>query len=249
MASSIDQPAVADNRSWPVKQPPHSLQLALAELFKAYCYAEATPYGCWDLAVEIRLLESLGASATDLRWLVCMGYVEQAEETTQTSDPRRTFGTAGNLSFTLNTSFVLTPAGVAYACQVIGSVLEADQQALEASCSPSCWTEHAHQNGQTANGKSLQPVWDHQRHELWLGKRMVKRFRWPAANQETILSAFEEESWPARIDDPLPPREEIDPKRRLHDTIKCLNRNQANRLVWFRGDGTGEGVLWQVASD
>ena len=74
----------------------------------------------------------------------------------------------------------------------------------------------------------------------------MKRFKWTAANQETILVAFEEEGWPARIDDPLPQQPEQDPKRRLSDTIKCLNRKQTNELIRFRGDGTGEGVTWEL---
>jgi hypothetical protein len=32
----------------------------------------------------------------------------------------------------------------------------------------------------------------------------------------------------------------------LHDTIKCPNRGQVNHLLRFRGDGTGEGVLWET---
>ena len=32
----------------------------------------------------------------------------------------------------------------------------------------------------------------------------------------------------------------------LNDTIKCLNRKQKNALLHFRGDGTGEGVIWEV---
>lgn len=88
------------------------------------------------------------------------------------------------------------------------------------------------------------PSWDADRHELMIGNTIVKRFRWPAANQESVLSAFEEEGWPSKIDDPLSPNSDSDPKRRLADTIKCLNRNQTTRLIRFRGDGTGEGVLW-----
>ena len=61
-----------------------------------------------------------------------------------------------------------------------------------------------------------------------------------------ILAAFEEEGWPSRIDDPLPPQPEQDSKRRLSDTIKCLNRKQASPLIHFRGDGTGEGVVWDT---
>ena len=68
------------------------------------------------------------------------------------------------------------------------------------------------------------------------------------ANQEAILAAFQEDGWPARIDDPLPPVAETDPKRRLSDTIKCLNRKQQNALVRFSGDGTGEGVLWDLVT-
>jgi hypothetical protein len=75
----------------------------------------------------------------------------------------------------------------------------------------------------------------------------VKRFKWQAANQERILTVFEEEGWPARIDDPLAPSPAIDTKRRLSDTIKCLNRKQANALIRFRGDGTGQGVIWELA--
>ena len=36
-----------------------------------------------------------------------------------------------------------------------------------------------------------------------------------------------------------------DPKQRLHDTIKCLNRRQLNCLIQFGGDGTSEGVIWR----
>jgi hypothetical protein len=57
--------------------------------------------------------------------------------------------------------------------------------------------------------------------------------------------AFEEEDWPVRIDDPLPPSPDIDPKTRLSSTIKSLNKNLKNRLVHFMGDGTGEGVMWE----
>ena len=47
-------------------------------------------------------------------------------------------------------------------------------------------------------------------------------------------------------DDPLPPHAEQDSNsRRLSDTIKCLNRKQMNELIHFRGDGTGEGVIWE----
>lgn len=90
------------------------------------------------------------------------------------------------------------------------------------------------------------PQWDHQARILRVGGRIVKRFKRPSPNQEIVLMAFEEEGWPRRIDDPLSPNGEIDPKRRLHDTIKGLNRHQENQLLHFSGDGRGEGVCWVV---
>ena len=50
-----------------------------------------------------------------------------------------------------------------------------------------------------------------------------------------------------RIDDPLPLKAAIDPKRRLHDTINSLNRNQRGRRLRFLGDGSGQAVCWEPA--
>jgi hypothetical protein len=92
--------------------------------------------------------------------------------------------------------------------------------------------------------RSLVPHWDRDRRELRWANQLVKQYRLPAPNQELILAAFEEEDWPLSIDDPLPHEPEQDPKQRLHDTIKSLNRHQLRRLLVFTGDGTGEGVRW-----
>ena len=56
------------------------------------------------------------------------------------------------------------------------------------------------------------PTWDRDRQELRWGDEVVKQFKVPSPNQETILAAFEEEHWPSRIDDPLSPRLDQDPK-------------------------------------
>ncbi len=95
-------------------------------------------------------------------------------------------------------------------------------------------------------GRRNVPTWDSERRELRINGIIVKRFKWTAVNQEAVLAAFDEEGWPSRIDDPLRPHPEHDSKRRLSDTIKCLNRKQTNRLIHFRGDGTGEGVVWEI---
>ena len=90
------------------------------------------------------------------------------------------------------------------------------------------------------------PHWDHDCRELRFGSYLVKQFKVPAENQELILSAFEEEGWPPHLDDPLPPRPELDSKQRLHDAINRLNRNQKRRLIRFHGDGNGQGLRWEL---
>lgn len=102
--------------------------------------------------------------------------------------------------------------------------------------------EHA-QSAQQAS--AFQPQWDAEYRVLRMGRSVIKIYRVPSLIQEAILAAFQEEGWPHRIHDPLPPLGDIDPKSRLHDTIKRLNRHHQERLIRFRGDGTGEGVCWE----
>lgn len=105
------------------------------------------------------------------------------------------------------------------------------------------------QGGSSADAAQLIPRWDSMRRELVVDGQIVKRFRLPAPNQEAVLEAFEEEGWPPRVYDPLPPQPEQDSKRRLHETIKALNCRRLARIIRFRGDGTGQGVLWELVHD
>lgn len=190
---------------------------AIRELLRARAYTDTDP---WQFAVEIGQLNLLGLSHSDLRLLVETGYLLHAREVTTEDSPRREFKWIGSLSFSGATSFMLTDEGEC-ACQEICGVLD------------------------DATGEKL-PRWDIEKRELRVGPALVKRYRCPALNQEVILSVFQEDGWPSRIDDPLPRVEEQEPKRRLHDAIKSLNKNQINQLVRFRGDGTGQGVTWEL---
>ncbi len=220
------------------------LKQALATLQEAYDYADDAECAPWDFAVPIRNLRSLGLNESDLRWLVAKGFVNHAREVTVHGDDGRQFRPTGNLTFMRRSCFVLTAAGAGKARAVFGSLetanLPDDPPALPAT------------NGAETNGRlacvAEDPIihWDPEARRLRINGQLVKRFKWPAMNQELILSAFQEEGWPVRIDDPLPCVPEQDPKRRLSDTIKCLNRKQACRLIRFCGDGTGEGVLWEL---
>jgi hypothetical protein len=215
-----------------------TLKAALTELLKASYYAEQTRRDAWEFAVEIERLDRLGLTKTDFRWLVCMGYVQHAREVTRVEDELRRFRPTGNLSFVQRTCFVLTQPGASFAQTVLDGEAASRTRITATAPTPIAGTGDCRM-------RQLTPVWDNQRHQLRVGDKIVKQFKWLATNQELLLRAFQEEGWPARIDDPLPGKPGQTPKRRLHDTIKCLNRNQANRLLHFRGDGTGEGVVWE----
>ena len=90
------------------------------------------------------------------------------------------------------------------------------------------------------------PTWDPDLRELRVGELVVKRFRQPASNQVTVLTSFEELYWPRRIDDPLSGNSEVEPKRRLRDTVFALNRNHVTaNVLAFEADGTGTGIIWK----
>jgi hypothetical protein len=100
-----------------------------------------------------------------------------------------------------------------------------------------------------ADAKRVVPQWDAIRRELVVGGQIVRRFRVPAPNQVAILAAFQEEGWPHGILDPLRGNGDQDAKRRLNDTVKALNRRRLARIIHFSGDGTGEGVTWELVHD
>ena len=97
--------------------------------------------------------------------------------------------------------------------------------------------------------QEARPAWDKARRILVFAGAVIKRFNWPARNQELILTAFEEMGWPERIDDPLPITDGISQKDRLHDTIKCLNRKRLVKSIRFAGDGSGQGICWRRSEE
>jgi hypothetical protein len=177
----------------------------------------------WQCALSARELIETGLTGTDLRWLVGLGYLLHAEEITIGNDACRVFRSICSLAINATTCFLLTPQGNAFCDELLGVV----------ECGLS-------------NVMAVQPHWDAAHRTLMWNGLLVKRFRTPATNQEVILQAFEEEGWPPRIDDPLPGVVELDPKVRLHDAIKRLNRSRLCQRLRFCGDGTGDGVRWEI---
>jgi hypothetical protein len=208
---------------------------ALGLLLQAYDYAVDVGQEPWDLAVELYVLRAAHVTNSDLRWLAAKGYIEHAIETTVPDDVNRHFRRVPQLTFSDVTCVVLTRTGAAVAREArSGDSVIALPKTLVSICDTS-----------KSDDLPRRPKWDHQRRQLRVGTSIVKEFKLPSPNQETILTAFEEECWPPQIDDPLSPAPPLDPRRRLHDTIKALNRNQKHGLIRFRGDGSGEGIRWE----
>src|SRR5579871_2164570 len=204
---------------------------ALRFLLEAAEAASKEGLDVWQFAVEIGQLRVLGLSHTDLRCLLCWNYLEHAQELTTAVTGKRSFRRLMTLVLPQRTCFVLTAEG-----RVIASRYRAvsTRGAEIATGMPIAATGSAREA----------PRWDAKACRLWWRKHLIKEFRRPAANQELVLAALEEEGWPPRIDDPLPPSRHIDPKVRLHDTIKALNRHHLQRILHFGGDGKGRGIQW-----
>lgn len=200
------------------------LKVAFETLLDAAQCAQSTQMQRWEYAVPISEMGNLGLSPNDLRWMINKRWLCHGRDLTQLRDCERKLEATEAVIFDDRSCFVLSDDGIVLAASSFSSSFSTVKSAPH----------------------SVVPSWKSDRSELWFGEVVVKRFRWAAVNQETILATFEEDGWPARIDDPLPYATAQDPKRRLGDTIKCLNRNQCAPIMRFRGDGTGEGVRWDL---
>lgn len=222
------------NRPGGLASATHLVTDGLGLIYQAYQYALDASQDPWAFAVEISELRSLGMTNADFRWLICKGYLEHAREVQSPDGERRQFVFGDSLSFCERSCFQLTKAGLELARSLFDDTLPQSLLLLNGRATES------------VIACEIKPKWDGERHQFFVQDHLVKEFKVPSPNQETILTAFQEEDWPVRIDDPLAPSLHADCKRRLHDTIKGLNRNQKRNLIRFLGDGTGEGILWEL---
>jgi hypothetical protein len=209
---------------------------AFALLLDAAYYAQQTSGDSWEYAVEIHHLRRYGLSDNDLRYFIRRKWFDHAGEVSVLGQNGRQFQPTGELLFTKRSCFILTPLGVSAVLRQFGT---------SSTSPPASPTMIQLANGLQDDDLLQVPTWDVERRTLSFQGRVVKRFKVHAVNQVIVLSAFEEDGWPVRIDDPLVPLETLDIKRRLHDTIKSLNRCQTSQRIHFHGDGTGEGVAWE----
>ena len=199
------------------------LRRPLARLLEAYkCAADVnSPHE--RFAVRIDELRRNGVSDVTLQWLCEKGYVQHLIETTQQTDSERRHKRIPTTGFGKTSCFILTERGMDFS----GWVFES--RSGEAG---------------SIGGSERVPQWDGKLRELRVGKVVIKTFRQPAPVQECVLAVFQEDGWPHSIDDPLPPKDELDCRQRLHDAIRLLKQHHQISLIRFHGDGTGERVVW-----
>jgi hypothetical protein len=197
---------------------------ALGLLLEGYEAARDLACDLWEFAVEIAALLAEGLTNSQLRWLLNVQYLQHAVEKEKPDSAHRVFAPLANGSLPARSCFILTPEGAGLVRARLG--LRAD--------------------GQEETVAAALPCWDQEHHQLRLGSVLVKEFTQPAEIQELVFRAFQEECWKRRIDDPLPPAPNQDPKRRLNRTVRNLNRGMKNRLIEFGGGGDGESICWRV---
>jgi hypothetical protein len=213
------------------------IRAALASLLAGLEYAQDLQTTLWDFAVELSSLRRLKLSNNDLRWLHARGLIEHAIEIDSTGNSARAFRPRQRIVFGKRSCFVLTQEGAKLAREVHGRVGTTESQA-----ELPLFERSPRGGAASPSPDPPAPHWDRDRHELRIGKIVVKRFTVPAFEQESILAAFEEQQWPSRIDDPFAGTDGV--AGRLPETVRRLNHGHRSRLICFQCEGSGC-VLWQ----
>jgi hypothetical protein len=196
---------------------------------------------CWEAresqvpsrarGVPLRQFHADGVADHLLVWMLYQGHIEHLRPD-HPGEGGPGGVVAGSLVFQNSSLFCLTEWGEAFVNDFLEQLLvHGSDRAVDAA-----WN-------QLILGE-LVPWYDKDNRVFSWGRHELKRFRQPAGNQELVLCAAEEVVWDRWFDDPLPRRPGTNPKQRLHDTIKDLNRRQLRPLIHFEGDGTGQRVGW-----
>lgn len=214
-----------------------ALLAAYVELLNACWEAREQNLPARDQPVSISRLRRLGISDELLLWMLFQAHIEHLtpSATGTTHDPANEVKPSVRL--TAASMFALTTTGESFADMLLAlSLLPADDDEFQEA-----WS--LLQLGQ------LVPHFDGDQRIFTWGQHLIKQFRQPSPNQETLLRSAEELLWPEWMDDPLPRKPKKNPKLLLRDTIKNLNRNQLSHFVHFKGDGTGTRVGWELRID
>jgi hypothetical protein len=206
-------------------------QLGLTILRKAFNCAVQLNVSPWQFAVPAVSLRAQGLDETDLRFLCASGLAESGVEEMTPDSREREFRPLANLAMPESACLIATPQG------------------LECSLGGPGSPEHVIVNGRphapAPDAAPQTPSWIRKTGKLWWGNRVIKSLRRHAKRQRLVLAAFEEAGWPRRIDDPLPRDAGVNPKERLRQTVRHLNKRNAFRAIEFRVDEDYRGIHWE----
>ena len=198
--------------------------LAFLNLYNAGRGAEYRSLLPWENPVAWNVLRETGVNEFDLCWLLFQGHIAHYKPIAKPTE---------SIHIDDTSCFAATAAGMCFIERFLGCVIAPE---------PGADVDDAYE---MLLLEPLPPRFDQQERMLLWGQHLVKCFRAPATNQELVVKSAEEMGWPDWFDDPLPRELGINPKQRLHDTIKDLNRRQKSAWLHFKGDGTGTRVGWE----
>ncbi len=181
--------------------------------------------------VECERLRQLGVGDDVLLWMLYQGHVHHLERGPQAGEQAEWVARPSAV-LAEGSAFAVTPLGEQFGEALFVSLFSLAED----------WFDQARELVQVG---SLTPRYEKKDRLFAWGWHVLKCYRQPSVNQELILSAAEELGWGHWFDDPLP-RSKVNPKERLHDAIKNLNRHQSAHLVRFKGDGTGTRIGWEL---
>jgi len=183
--------------------------------------------------IPLEAFRARGIEDSILLWMFYQAHVEhlQADQSAANcpSEPQPAQG----LRFGDTSAFCLTEEGESFAERFLDAVLVPAQESTFRAARDMVFLG------------PLLPHYDKDERVLHWGRHVLKCFRQPSVNQELVLRAAQEQGWPVWFDDPLPRASGTNPKTRLHDTTKDLNRRQAESLIHFKGDGSGRRIGWE----
>lgn len=209
------------------------LRAGLKLLLDGYSYSQELGANLWDFAIEIAFLYTAGLNNNDLRWLVGKGYVKHGLDTTAKGKVRPIEHRGGRMLLPSGSCFVLTGTGREFARKMVAG---------GESGVAKCQSERHSKDG--LREQKDRPHWDSELHNLYWQGQLVKHFKHEAPFQEAILEAFQSCNWTQYVVVMLPREEGINPKERLREAIKNLNRNCARNLRFVQ-EGNGGRVAWQ----
>lgn len=177
---------------------------------------------------------AVGATESDLLWLVKCRFAEHLQDVTRDTEAQRQFRVLTGARLRDNSCFVLTHLGKVYVERNgFGPAAEAPT------------TSTARQ--QPGQPPAERICWDRQRHELWVDGILAKRFKHVALTQWDVLDKFQARGWEGVLQlDPAGDHQR-QPGQRVREVVAELNKSLERSLIHFRKDCASIGITYDLS--